>query len=391
MRHPWFIPTFPCDEEPCVGFDSSVAVSHPKSRRQFRMLKSKSEGRKQSCYVEGEEGTGSVLGFYCIIVEGKAKKIFPSGVGRAFGRNQKQDIIRPAGKEKVFAVGFSARNKKRRFLIFVLDFNDFSVQAVKTVLIKGFAAQTLISFHSLSGPIRYFHYLQRSEDSVNFSVSSARVVFTIVPGISVQILTDNSQEGMDIAAGDWRTALLACGYSLSFFRGSLVRGGSLKSQMSADESSSSSSWSREQEKAFENALATHPENCSDWWEKIAAAVPGRSLDEIKHHYELLVEDVNNIDAGLVPLPSYASSPEGSADHSTEGGPGKKGAHGGYSQNDAGHGSKSSRSDQERRKGIAWTEDEHRYLILFFLSLSFSQQNVLGSGLITVVLRYCFID
>ncbi|XP_020079744.1 transcription factor SRM1-like [Ananas comosus] len=129
--------------------------------------------------------------------------------------------------------------------------------------------------------------------------------------------------------------------------------------MVMEESSSSSSWSREQEKAFENALATLPEDCSDRWEKILAAVPGKTLEDVKLHYEILVDDISSIELGRVPLPSYASSSEG-ADHANEGSSGKKGGH---SHGDSGHGGKGSRSDQERRKGIAWTEDEHRLFLL----------------------------
>ncbi|KAI8010757.1 Transcription factor SRM1 [Camellia lanceoleosa] len=81
--------------------------------------------------------------------------------------------------------------------------------------------------------------------------------------------------------------------------------------MKADETGDSSAWSREQDKAFENALATYPEDSADWWEKIAADVPGKSLEEIKHHYELLVDDINNIESGCVPLPCYNSSSDGS--------------------------------------------------------------------------------
>ncbi|KAJ8629429.1 hypothetical protein MRB53_022752 [Persea americana] len=133
--------------------------------------------------------------------------------------------------------------------------------------------------------------------------------------------------------------------------------------MTTDESGNSSLWSREQEKLFENALATHTEDSSDRWEKIAADVPGKTIAEIKHHYELLVEDINGIESGRVPLPAYVSSSEGSGDHGSEGGAGKKGTHFGQYQGDSNHGGKASRSDQERRKGIAWTEDEHRLFLL----------------------------
>ncbi|WOK94832.1 transcription factor DIVARICATA [Canna indica] len=127
-----------------------------------------------------------------------------------------------------------------------------------------------------------------------------------------------------------------------------------------EQESSSSLWTREQDKAFENALAEHPEDCANRWEKIAADVPGKTIEDIKRHYELLVEDISGIESGRVPLPCYPSSSE-VGDKGNEGGNGKKG--GQNSHDDSGHGGKGSRSDQERRKGIAWTEDEHRLFLL----------------------------
>ncbi|KAG5010365.1 hypothetical protein AAZX31_07G162900 [Glycine max] len=133
--------------------------------------------------------------------------------------------------------------------------------------------------------------------------------------------------------------------------------------MTVDEVDSSSEWSREQDKAFENALATHLEDASDRWEKIVADVPGKTIEEIKQHYELLVEDINQIESGCVPLPSYNSSSEGSTSHASDEGAGKKGSGPGHYSSESNHGTKASRSDQERRKGIAWTEDEHRLFLL----------------------------
>ncbi|OMO62355.1 hypothetical protein COLO4_33116 [Corchorus olitorius] len=132
--------------------------------------------------------------------------------------------------------------------------------------------------------------------------------------------------------------------------------------MTVDEAGSSLEWSREQDKAFENALATYPEDASDRWEKITADVPGKTLEEIKKHYELLEDDVSRIESGCVPLPSYNS--DGSAGHAGDEGTGKKGSGNlGHYNGESNHGSKNSRSDQERRKGIAWTEDEHRLFLL----------------------------
>ncbi|KGN51566.1 transcription factor SRM1 [Cucumis sativus] len=133
--------------------------------------------------------------------------------------------------------------------------------------------------------------------------------------------------------------------------------------MTVDKESKSSIWSREQDKAFENALATYPEDASDRWEKIAVDVPGKTLEEVKDHYELLVDDVNQIESGFIPLPSYSFSSDGSPSHASEEGSGNKGDYHGLDNSESRFGSKAPRSDQERRKGTAWTEDEHRLFLL----------------------------
>lgn len=129
--------------------------------------------------------------------------------------------------------------------------------------------------------------------------------------------------------------------------------------MTVDEAASCSSlWTREQDKAFENALVAYPEDISDRWEKIAEEIPGKTIEDIKHHYELLVDDVSQIESGCVDLPTYSSLSEGSTSQAGDD-VGKKNGHVGQSNGEAIHGGKASRSDQERRKGIAWTEEEHR--------------------------------
>ncbi|KAM7262243.1 hypothetical protein ACFE04_021320 [Oxalis oulophora] len=129
-----------------------------------------------------------------------------------------------------------------------------------------------------------------------------------------------------------------------------------------DETHSSSVWSRDQDKVFENALVTYPEDDLDRWEKIAADVPGKTVEELKEHYELLVDDITKIESGCVPLPNYNSCSENSTRHADEG-TGKKGSHLANYDNESNHGIKASKADQERRKGIAWTEDEHRLFLL----------------------------
>ncbi|KAA8542677.1 hypothetical protein F0562_023824 [Nyssa sinensis] len=135
-------------------------------------------------------------------------------------------------------------------------------------------------------------------------------------------------------------------------------------------------WSREEEKAFENAIALHwAEDSKEQWDKIASMVPSKTIEELKQHYQLLVEDVSAIEAGHIPLPNYIgeeASPSSKEHHSFSGvtGTDKRSncSYGsGFSElahDSNGQGGKGgSRSDQERRKGIPWTEEEHRLFLL----------------------------
>ena len=122
------------------------------------------------------------------------------------------------------------------------------------------------------------------------------------------------------------------------------------------------SWNREEEKAFENALAmvVRPvkteEGEDGWWELITERVPGKTVAQVRRHYEILVEDVKAIEAGRVPIPRYVG--EDSAAASKE-----KDHHHGLGGDRrfemGGQGKSLSKSEQERRKGIPWTEEEHR--------------------------------
>ncbi|KAI4374496.1 hypothetical protein MLD38_012483 [Melastoma candidum] len=129
-----------------------------------------------------------------------------------------------------------------------------------------------------------------------------------------------------------------------------------------------SGWSRDEDKAFEDAIAAHwvgEEGSEENWDKVASSVPTKTLEDVKVHYQLLVDDVLAIDGGHVEVPDYpyedpASSPRKSHvpdkrySSSLNGGLGRghdSGVKGG------------SRSNQERRKGIPWTEEEHRLFLL----------------------------
>ncbi|PON40867.1 Octamer-binding transcription factor [Parasponia andersonii] len=66
----------------------------------------------------------------------------------------------------------------------------------------------------------------------------------------------------------------------------------------------SSSWTAKQNKLFENALAIYDKDSPDRWHNMARAVGGKTVEEVKKHYENLVEDVNKIETGQIPLPNY---------------------------------------------------------------------------------------
>ncbi|KAK2972748.1 hypothetical protein RJ640_019396 [Escallonia rubra] len=64
-------------------------------------------------------------------------------------------------------------------------------------------------------------------------------------------------------------------------------------------------WEWEENKAFEIAIALHLKTGSDEeWETIASMVPNKTIDEVKEHYKVLVEDIKAIEDGLVPIPDY---------------------------------------------------------------------------------------
>lgn len=72
-------------------------------------------------------------------------------------------------------------------------------------------------------------------------------------------------------------------------------------------SSGSGSWTAKQNKAFEMALAVHDKDTPDRWHNVAKAIGGKTADEVKRHYEILVEDVERIENGNVPFPNYRTT------------------------------------------------------------------------------------
>lgn len=55
------------------------------------------------------------------------------------------------------------------------------------------------------------------------------------------------------------------------------------------------------------ALAKFEKDTPDRWQNVARAVGGKSVEEVKRRYELLVRDVNDIESGRYPLPRYRNT------------------------------------------------------------------------------------
>ncbi|KAJ4771305.1 Duplicated homeodomain-like superfamily protein [Rhynchospora pubera] len=67
-------------------------------------------------------------------------------------------------------------------------------------------------------------------------------------------------------------------------------------------------WTQRQNKLFEEALAVYDKDTPDRWHNVARAVGGnKSAEDVKRYYELLEEDIKNIESGKVPFPIYRSS------------------------------------------------------------------------------------
>ncbi|XP_073267350.1 protein RADIALIS-like 4 isoform X2 [Populus alba] len=79
---------------------------------------------------------------------------------------------------------------------------------------------------------------------------------------------------------------------------------------------SRSAWTPRENKLFEKALALFDKDTPDRWQNIAKAVGGvKSAEEVKKHYEILIEDLQHIESGRIPIPKYKSS--GSCNHTNE--------------------------------------------------------------------------
>ncbi|KAI3783665.1 hypothetical protein L1987_42751 [Smallanthus sonchifolius] len=116
-----------------------------------------------------------------------------------------------------------------------------------------------------------------------------------------------------------------------------------------------STWTRYEDKQFEEALVMYPDDLIGRWQKIADAVPGKTAEQVRAHYEVLVHDLLQIDSGQVELPSYADDGDDSVlswDPELR-----------ASQISFGMSKGAKHGDGERKKGTPWTEEEHRLFLM----------------------------
>ncbi|KAL2522015.1 transcription factor SRM1-like [Forsythia ovata] len=133
-------------------------------------------------------------------------------------------------------------------------------------------------------------------------------------------------------------------------------------------------WTAEDNKLFENALAEVDPDNPDFFENVAFRVPWKSIDEIKTHYQALVEDIEMIQSGSYPIPKYETDNQDTQDES-------QGRNENKSPSPAAK--KTCNGAQQRRRGLPWTEEEHQ---LFLMGL-----NKYGKGDWRSISRYYVIS
>ncbi|CAA0404398.1 unnamed protein product [Arabidopsis thaliana] len=121
-----------------------------------------------------------------------------------------------------------------------------------------------------------------------------------------------------------------------------------------------SPWSKDDDIAFEKALAIYNDKTEIRWKKIATVVPGKTLEQVIEHYNILARDVMLIESGCVRLPDYDDFLEepnhnafGKERSILEGGNDRK-----YESKHKGK----SKLKQKRRRGVPWKPFEHRQFL-----------------------------
>ncbi|WVZ98790.1 hypothetical protein U9M48_044175 [Paspalum notatum var. saurae] len=124
-------------------------------------------------------------------------------------------------------------------------------------------------------------------------------------------------------------------------------------------------WTEDENKMFERALARVDWDASDRWEQVAAMLPGRTVADVVAHYDDLETDVGSIVSGFVPFPHYNTGGGGAAQFTFDWDAGDDAAAAlAFKRSCYVVGGKRGRGpDQERKKGVPWTEEEHKLFLM----------------------------
>ncbi|KAJ6795215.1 transcription factor DIVARICATA-like [Iris pallida] len=115
----------------------------------------------------------------------------------------------------------------------------------------------------------------------------------------------------------------------------------------------SGGWTQQENKRFENALALVDIQSPEGWAKVAA-MTGRSVSDVMSRYRVLEIDVGKIESGDFPFTGYRPSSftlDWEDDQTMQ--PYCVGA-----KRSCGR-----MADQERKKGVPWTEEEHKLFLM----------------------------
>lgn len=130
-----------------------------------------------------------------------------------------------------------------------------------------------------------------------------------------------------------------------------------------EDSIKSTIWTPVENKLFENALAKFDKDTPDRWQRVAEMVPGKTVADVIQQYKELEDDVTSIEAGFYPKYGYncSTSPftlEWGNSNGVDGSRGKRSSAAAVAVVAAGR-----PVEQERKKGVPWTEEEHKLFLL----------------------------
>ncbi|KAM1307478.1 hypothetical protein ACFX2H_009725 [Malus domestica] len=143
------------------------------------------------------------------------------------------------------------------------------------------------------------------------------------------------------------------------FRGMEIFSPNLQNSNWLFQESKGADWTAEENKLFENALALYDKDTPERWLSVAAMIPGKTVGDVIKQYKELEEDVSDIEAGLIPIPGYTSNNFTLEWVNDQGFDGLKQF---YSVGGK-RGASTRPADQERKKGVPWTEEEHRQFLM----------------------------